>query len=95
MEINNWIDIIFGVQQLPESEKNRKKSLNIFYHESYEQNLNMFEKMEKLIKKGKEKSAIINKILSKINLIISFGQTPHQVFDDNHPKYCEKTKNRK
>ena len=93
MEINNWIDIIFGVQQLPESEKNRKKSLNIFYHESYEQNLNMFEKMEKLIKKGKEKSAIINKILSKINLIISFGQTPHQVFDDNHPKYCEKTKN--
>ena len=85
-KINNWIDIIFGVKQLPESNKNRRKSLNIFYYESYEQNLNLFEIMKNLIKEGRKNKEIINEILSKINLIISFGQTPYQIFNESHPE---------
>ena len=90
IEINNWIDIIFGAEQLP-TEKNRKKSYNIFYYESYEQNLNMYEKMKHLIKKGKENKKIIRKILADINLITSFGQIPHKIFEENHPKYGKKS----
>ena len=86
-EMNNWIDIIFGVNQLPESDKKKKKSFNIYYRESYEQNINLNEKMKKLIDKGKETNIIISKIKSKINLMISFGQTPYQIFHENHPKF--------
>ena len=93
-EINNWIDIIFGVEQLPNDDKARKKSLNIYYKESYEQNLNLNGKMKKYMKKNFEKKKIINKILSKINIMISFGQTPHQIFQDNHPKLKEKINNK-
>ena len=92
-EINNWIDLIFGVEQLPESEKKRKNNYNVFYKESYEQNLNMFDKLKKYIDKKKETKEIIEKLSFKINLIVSFGQTPHQIFEENHPKFGSKTKN--
>ena len=92
IEINKWIDIIFGAEQLPSSKKDKKNSYNIFYYESYEQNLDMFKKMKKLIKKGKETKKIISKILADINLITSFGQIPYKIFDDNHPKYGKKEK---
>ena len=91
-EINNWIDIIFGVEQLPKNKERKKKGFNIFYKESYEQNLNLNKKMKKLIEKGNETTKIINKITSKINLIISFGQTPYQIFDEKHPKFGKQIK---
>ena len=91
-DINNWIDIIFGVEQLPDKNK-RKKSLNIFYKESYEQNLDLQRKLKKLIEKKKDPKEIIEKISNKINLIVSFGQTPHQIFDEHHPKYGKSLKN--
>ena len=47
--------------------------------------------MEKYKEKNLEKKEIINKILSKINIMISFGQTPHQIFEEHHPTFKEKT----
>ena len=84
--INDWIDIIFGIGQLP-PDKNRKKSLNIFYKETYEQKVNLHKKLEKLLKKDLNPQEIITKISNKLELIISFGQAPYQLFTDKHPKY--------
>ena len=95
-EINYWIDNVFGVEQLPENEKSRKKRMNIFYKDSYESKLNLITKMKNLKEKKKlKKDEIIKKIISKINLIISFGQTPNQIFFENHPKYGKIIKNNK
>ena len=90
--INDWIDNIFGVGQLP-TDKNRKKSLNIFYKETYEQKTNLHKKLKKFKNKYKNDKInmniedIIQKISNKIDLIISFGQTPYQLFSEKHPKY--------
>ena len=89
-QLKYWIDIIFGVMQLPPTEK-RSESYNIFEKESYEQNLNLEKKLEKKLKK-KEKDCdltniiIKNKINYKINHIINFGVTPSQLFKKEHPK---------
>ena len=83
-KINDWFDIIFGIGQLPE--KNMKKCLNIFNKETYEQKTNLHEKLLKLQKKCKKEEDIIKKIENKIDLIISFGQTPYQLFNEKHPK---------
>ena len=88
--INDWIDIIFGIGQLP-PDKNRKKSINIFYKETYEQQINLHKKLEKKLKEGLSPKEIINKISNKLELIISFGQTPYQLFTDKHPKYGKVT----
>ena len=90
-KMNDWIDIIFGVGQLPD--KNRIKCLNIFYKETYEQKTDLHMKLKKLLNKSKNGikiEEIINKISNKIDLIISFGQTPYQLFNDKHPKYGKK-----
>ena len=50
--------------------------------------------MEKYKKKNIKKEEIISKIRTKINLMMSFGQTPHQIFYENHPKYGKKIKNK-
>ena len=94
--INEWIDNIFGVGQLPPDKKNRKKSLNIFMKATYEQKTNLHKKLKKLQKKyknGMKVEEIINKISNKIDLIISFGQTPYQLFTDKHPKYGKRLLN--
>jgi hypothetical protein len=82
--INEWFDIIFGVGQLPE--KNMKKSLNIFRKETYEQKTDLHNKLLNLQKKLKNQEDIIKKMENKIDLIISFGQTPYQIFSEKHPK---------
>ena len=87
--LNDWIDNIFGIGQLP-SDKNRKKSLNIFYKETYEQKTDLHKKLVNFKKKNKNDMKvedIIKKITNKIDLIISFGQTPYQLFNEKHPKY--------
>ena len=87
--LNDWIDNIFGIGQLP-PDKNRKKSLNIFYKETYEQKTDLHKKLINFQKKNKNDMKvenIIKKITNKIDLIISFGQTPYQLFTDKHPKY--------
>lgn len=83
-DINDWFDIIFGVGQLPE--KNMKKCLNIFRKETYEQKTDLHNKLLNLQKKLKNQEDIIKKLENKIDLIISFGQTPYQIFSEKHPK---------
>ena len=84
-EIIQWFDLVFGVGQFPE--KNRKESLNIFSEESYEQRTNLSQMLEDLIKKSSNVIDIINQVGSKIDLIISFGQTPSQIFKEKHSKF--------
>ena len=94
ININDWIDNIFGVGQLPD--KNRKKCLNVFSKETYEQNTNLYTKLLKFKKNNKNDKTIedlIRKITNKIDLIISFGQTPYQLFLDKHPRYGKKAIN--
>ena len=86
--INDWIDNIFGVGQLP-PKKYRKDCCNIFRKTTYEKETNLIKKIEKyenLLNKKFDANTIRVKIFNKINLIISFGQTPYQVFKEQHPR---------
>ena len=89
LNINEWINNIFGSGQYP-SEKNRKDCCNIFRKTTYEKFTNLSNKIEKYKKKERNKnyksSQIRSKILNKANLILCFGQTPAKVFKDPHPK---------
>ena len=89
-EIINWFDIIFGVGQLPE--KNLQNCLNIFSKESYEQKTNLNKMLEELKKENSDLSSVISTLDNKIDLMISFGQTPYQIFEEKHPKFKEKKK---
>jgi hypothetical protein len=82
--INDWIDIIFGIGQIPEN--NIKESLNIFNKETYQQKTNVHKKLIKMQKNSIPQEEIIKKIGNKIELIISFGQTPYQIFNEKHQK---------
>ena len=58
--IHNWVDIIFGKNQLPKEEKEIKQSCNIFNKLSYEQKINFEKKIDKYLQLLKE-----NKITKK------------------------------
>ena len=86
--INEWINNIFGVGQMP-NEKYRKKCCNIFRKTTYEKYTNLVKKVNNYkskLNKKYDSNAIRFKIANKINLIISFGQTPFQVFREPHQK---------
>ena len=81
-EIINWINYIFGVNQLTK----KAESCNIFQKSSYSQNINLEEKLKKYEKKFQDnKDEIFERLNNKINLIINFGQTPLQLFKHLHP----------
>ena len=64
--LSKWIDIIFGVGQLPPINK-RKESYNIYHKRSYEQMTNLENKLEKYLKNPKNKPNLTNsKIKDKI-----------------------------
>jgi len=97
--LNEWIDNIFGINQLPI--KNRDKCCNIFMKSSYEQVFSPKKKLEKYLKKIKEnqtedlnelKKKLLKKLLSNINSIVNFGQTPYQIFKEKHIKRILKDK---
>ena len=83
--INKWIDNIFGINQLP-PEKQRRNSCNIFPKYSYEQNINLENKLNKNIKNGKDEKEIRQKMNLKITHMMNFGQTPYQIFQEAHPE---------
>ena len=87
-EITYWFDIIFGVGQLPE--KNMRNCLNIFNKESYEQKTNLYAILEELKKENNDLKDIIYQLDNKIDLMISFGQTPFQILNEKHPKFKNK-----
>ena len=90
LTINEWIDNIFGIYQLPQNKKIRENCCNIFMKSSYEQENNLQKKLDKYIEKIKNepqvKKKLLNKFTSKINTILNFGQTPYQVFKEKHYK---------
>ena len=94
-KINTWIDNIFGIGQLPDL-KVRKNCCNIFRKTTYEKVTNLIKKVDhykEILNKKYDSKTIRYKIMNKINLIISFGQTPFQVFKEAHPIRTINTKN--
>ena len=89
-EIADWFDIIFGTGQLPM--KNLKNCFNLFNQESYEQRTNLYQRLLELKENNSDLNLIINEIGSKIDLMISFGQTPFQLFEEKHPKFLKQKK---
>ena len=86
--IYSWINNIFGIGQLPHG-KNRKNCCNIFGKTTYEKMTNLANKVKSYEMKLNKKYTLDNikyKLSNRINYIISFGQTPHQVFKEPHPK---------
>ena len=83
--INKWIDNIFGVGQIP-NKKKIEESCNIYGKTSYERNMDLLKKIDKYKKAKKSNQVIRTKLMNKINPILLFGQTPYQVFKDQHQK---------
>ena len=84
-DINKWIDCIFGINQLPLDKEKRKNSCNIYPKYSYEQLVNLENKLNKKIKKNVEEKEIKQNLNLKINQIVNFGQVPYQIFQEAHP----------
>ena len=90
--INQWFDIIFGVNQLP-PEKNRLDSCNIFSKITYEQKTNLERKLEKNLKKeNMNENQVFSKIRLCVSQLVNFGITPTQIFHIPHEelKYTNK-----
>ena len=68
--LHQWIDLVFGHKQLGEA---ALEATNVFHHLSYHGARNL-----DTIKDPVER-------LATIGIIHNFGQTPHQVFQRNHP----------
>ena len=88
--INNWVDIIFGVKQLPENKKERFESCNIYKKQCYEQMVNIEDEIkpfeDKILlnqKNEKEESEFMNEIIPLKDNIINFGICPRQILDEN------------
>ena len=95
LNLNHWIDNIFGINQLPQ--KNRKESCNIFAKNAYEQMINLEKKLEKKLGQQKNNGNLTNiQIKKKLNItidhIINLGVTPSQLFIREHPKFEWNTK---
>ena len=90
-QIYNWINLIFGHNQYPTSQK----SLNIFSHHSYRQKKNLLKYYEKYEKRNYEEKVKIKKINNKKFLILGFGQCPLQLFNYNltEPKKLDSSYN--
>ena len=85
LNLTKWIDIIFGINQLPPKER-RKDSCIILPKYSYEQNVNLEKKLaKKLQDKDLTKQKIKNNIYLKISHILNLGIVPSQIFHEEHP----------
>ena len=84
----NWVDLIFGKNQLPKKEENLRECYNIYLKYSYEQIFNLEKKIEKyqnLYKSNTNKKILyINNIKNKSNLLASFGMTPKQIMSETN-----------
>ena len=90
LSISDWIDNIFGYNQIPK-EEDRPLSCNLYVKSTYEQNTNLKKKLIKYTSPDYKKKVltpfkIVQKFSDMINMIICFGQTPYQIFKEKHPK---------
>ena len=84
-EINYFFDNIFGVGQMGGLE-----AYNTYDKYSYQEMLDLREKIKKYKQKNLNYTKIKEKIMSKCNKIISFGQTPFKLLEDKHPQWIQK-----
>ena len=69
IKLKNWIDLVFGYKQNGEE---GEKSLNIFYHLTYEDGIDL-DSIKEQDRQGVETQ------------IVHFGQTPSKLFNKPHP----------
>ena len=86
-EINYFFDNVFGVGQMGGQEK-----CNTYDKYSYQEMIDLRHKLTIYKTKKLSLKEIIIKIDSKSNKIISFGQTPFKLLEDEHPKWVDNTK---
>ena len=81
--LHEWVDIIFGKNQIPEDREKMAKSCNIFNKTSYEQKTNFEKKLKKyadlIAKKTIKEKIAIEKMRGKIDMSINLGMTPKQI----------------
>ena len=78
-QINFFIDNVFGVGQMGGCDK-----CNTYDKYSYQEMIDLNQKIRKFKEEKLTYEVIKNKIASKSNKIISFGQTPFKLFEDVH-----------
>ena len=83
----NWLDNIFGINQLPDNKTKLEESCNIYNKSSYEKKMNLFDKLYKYKKKLNNneinKNELAKKLLLRIDLINNFGITPRKVLESH------------
>jgi len=89
-QINFFFDNIFGVGQM-----GGKENCNTFYKYSYQEMVDLNQKIRKFKEQKKSYQEIKASIERKTNKIISFGQTPFKLFEDKHPQWVPEKKNTK
>ena len=83
-EINYFFDNVFGIGQMGGKDK-----CNTYDKYSYQEMIDLRQKIEQYKTKNLKLNEVRVKIDSKCNKIISFGQTPFKLFEDLHPKWSE------
>ena len=89
-QINFFFDNIFGVGQM-----GGKENCNTFDKYSYQEMIDLNQKIRKFKEQKLTYEEIKEKIERKSNKIISFGQTPFKLFEDKHPQWVPEKKNSK
>ena len=84
-EINYFFDNIYGVGQMGGVD-----AYNTYNKYSYQEMFDLREKIAKYKQKNLNYAKIKEKIFSKCNKIISFGQTPFKLLEDKHPQWTQK-----
>ena len=88
-EINYFFDNIYGVGQMGGAD-----GYNTYDKYSYQEMFDLKEKIDKYKQQNLNYNKIKQKIISKCNKIISFGQTPFKLLEDKHPQWAtQKEKN--
>ena len=83
-DINFFIDNVFGASQMGGKEK-----CNTYDKYSYQEMVDLKQKIIHYKEKKLSLDEIKMKIEMKSNKILSFGQTPYKLFEDKHPRWIE------
>jgi len=81
LNINSWIDLIFGYRQL--NQPKSRQDLNLFGKYCYKQYINLEKISEKFNIKYDDENTIIKKIQTKKARILKLGQCPEVLFNKN------------
>lgn len=85
--LDKWVDIVFGKKQMPKNPLEAAKSCNTFSKYTYEQNINLENKLKKYQAKAQDKNMekkLCLKLQNKINIINNFGICPIQILKETN-----------